>query len=93
VTSVTEGDFLKQGNAQTGFTSRVDPNGQILITGTRAGNSGATASGAIATVNLKIIGSNSAEARLQLLTISPVVLGGKGINAPLPLPHVIRIAQ
>lgn len=93
VTSITEGDFLKQGNAQTGFTSRVDPNGQILMTGTRAGNSGATASGAIATVNFKIIASSSSEARLQLLTISPVVLGGKGINAPLPLPHVIRISQ
>lgn len=92
VTSINEGDFLKQGNAQTGFTSRVDPNGQILITGTRAGNSGATASGVIATVNFKITASSGAESRLQLLTIAPVVLGGKNINAPLPLPHVIRIS-
>ena len=93
VISITEGDFLKQGDAQTSFTSRIDPSGQVLITGTRAGNSGATTSGAIATVNFKIIASNNSENRVQLLTISPVVLGGKGISAPLPLPHVIRISQ
>jgi general secretion pathway protein D len=91
VTSVTEGDFLKQGGAQTSFTSRVDPNGQILMTGTRAGDAGATAAGAVATVNFKVVAAPEPETRLQLLTISPIVLGGRGITAPLPLPHVIAL--
>ena len=92
VVSVTEGDFLKQNGAQTSFTSRVDPNGQILMTGTRAGDSGATTLGSIATVNFRVVAAPSPETRLQLLTISPIVLGGRGITSPLPLPHVITLA-
>jgi general secretion pathway protein D len=92
VVSVTEGDFLKQNGAQTSFTSRVDPNGQILMTGTRAGDSGATALGSIATANFRVVAATSPETRLQLLTISPIVLGGRGIASPLPLPHVITLS-
>ncbi len=92
VTSVVEGEFLKQNGAQTGFTSRVDPSGQILITGTRAGATGATALGAIATVNFRVVAAPEPETRLQLLTISPIVLGGRGITAPLPLPHTITLS-
>jgi general secretion pathway protein D len=92
VISVKEGEFLRQGNAQTSFNSRVDANGQILMTATRSGDSGASGSGAIATVNFKLIAANNPETRLQLITISPLVLGGRSITAPLPLPHVISIA-
>ena len=92
VISVKEGEFLKQGNAQTSFNSRVDTNGQILMTATRTGDSGASGSGAIATINFKLIAANNPETRLQLITISPLVLGGRSITAPLPLPHVISIA-
>ena len=91
VTSVVEGSFLKQGGAQTSFTSRIDPSGQILMTGTRAGDSGATSLSSVATINLRAIAAPTSESRLQLLTISPVVLGGRGISAPLPAPHVITI--
>ena len=92
VVSVLEGEFLKQGGAQTSFTSRVDPNGQILMTGTRAGDSGATALGSVATINLRVVAAPTPETRLQLLTISPIVLGGRGISAPLPLPHTISVS-
>ena len=91
VSSVAEGDFLKQGGAQTSFTSRVDATGQVLMTGTRAGDTGATASGAVATLNFRVVGASNPETRLQLLTISPIVLGGRSITAPLPLPHTIRL--
>lgn len=93
VTSVVEGDFLKQGGAPTSFTSRVDPNGQILMTGTRAGDSGATAPGAVATVNFKVVAASEPETRVQLLTISPIVLGGRGITAQLPLPHTLSLSN
>lgn len=92
ITSVLEGEFLKQGGAQTSFASRVDPSGQILITGTRSGETGATSPGVFATINLKAIAASTTGSRLQLLTISPVVLGGKGINAPLPAPHFVTIS-
>lgn len=92
VTSITEGDFLKQNGAQTSFTSRVDPNGQILMTGTRAGDSGATVLGSIATINFRVIAATAPEAKIQLLTISPIALGGRGVSASLPQPHLISIA-
>jgi general secretion pathway protein D len=92
VTSVTEGEFLKQNGGQTSFTSRVDPNGQILMTGTRAGDSGATVLGSIATVNFRVVAATSPETQIQLLTISPIALGGRGVNTALPAPHVISIA-
>jgi general secretion pathway protein D len=92
VVSITEGDFLKQNGAQTSFTSRVDPNGQILMTGTRAGESGATTLGNIATLNLRVTSAATPEARLQVLTVAPIALGGRGVTAPLPLPHVITIS-
>ena len=92
VTSVTEGDFLKQNGGQTSFTSRVDPNGQILMTGTRAGDSGATVLGSIATVNFRVVAATSPETQVQLLTISPIALGGRGVNTALPAPHVISIS-
>ena len=62
------------------------------MTGTRAGDSGATTLGSIATVNFRVVAAPSPETRLQLLTISPIVLGGRGITSPLPLPHVITLA-
>lgn len=91
VISVTEGDFLKQNGGQTSFTSRVDPNGQILMTGTRAGDSGATVLGSVATVNFRVVAATTPETQIQLLTISPIALGGRGVNTALPAPHVTTI--
>lgn len=90
VTSVLEGDFLKQGGAPTSFTSRVDPNGHILMTATRSGESGATQLNSIATINFRAIATNP-EARVQLLTIAPIGVNGTAINAPLPLPKTLAI--
>lgn len=87
---VTEGEFLKQGGAQTRFTSRIDPKGQILITGTRLAGSGATASDVVATINFRATAPMDA-ARVQLLTIAPADQKGRAILVPLPVPHTVQI--
>lgn len=92
VVSVTEGDFLKQGGAQTNFSSRVDPSGQIVLTVTRSGDSGASGSGVVATVNLRATAAAATDARVQLLTVAPVAQGGKAVSATLPAPLVIGVA-
>jgi general secretion pathway protein D len=91
VASVVEGDFLRQGGASTSFTSQVDPSGQIILTGTRSGDTGATAVGTVATINLRVAAAVSSETAVRLLTIAPIGLGGRSIAAPLPPPHNIRI--
>lgn len=90
VLSVTEGDFLKQGGAQTKFTSRVDPNGQILMTGTRTGNGGATALGTIATVTFRALAPADAS-NIELVAISPIGAGGSAVSVSPPSPHVVQI--
>jgi general secretion pathway protein D len=50
VADVSEGGFLRQGGAQTSFSFRVDPAGQVLMTATRSGSGGASAADAIATI-------------------------------------------
>lgn len=90
VTGVVEGDFLKQGGAQTSFSSRVDPNGQILLTSTRSGDNGATTVGTVATISFRPIAASEA-ARVQILTAAPTGLAGRPVPASRPAPHVLRI--
>ena len=92
VVGVTEGDFLKRDGAQTSFTSRVDPNGQVVVTGTRTGDNGATASGALATINFRAIAAATAS-QIQLLTIAPTGPGGRSVAATSPQPYTIQVQQ
>jgi general secretion pathway protein D len=90
VISVAEGNFLKQGGAQTKFTSRVDENGQILMTGTRSGNGGATSLGTIATITFRALAPVDASS-IELVTISPIGVGGSAVSVPTPTPHVVQV--
>lgn len=90
VVGVTEGDFLKQGGAQTSFSSRVDPSGQILVTGSRSGAGGATVPGTVANINFRALVPADA-ARIQLLTVTPVGLAGRSVSVPLPAPHTVQV--
>lgn len=93
VVSVQEGDFLRQGGASSSFASRVDPSGQVLFTGTRAGESGATAIGVFATLTMRAVSPTTADTRLNLLTASPIGLGGSTVPAQSPQPHLLRVAN
>ncbi|GAB7545372.1 secretin N-terminal domain-containing protein [Cupriavidus sp. 8B] len=87
---VVEGGFLRQGGAPTSFTSKVDTAGQLLITGTRTDNSGASGSGNFASINFRALAPANASA-IQLLTAAPVGLKGSAIPAQAPAPHVVQV--
>jgi general secretion pathway protein D len=92
-TSVAEGDFLRQGGVQSTFSSRVDPGGQILITGARPGESGATAAGVLATINFRAVATSPADARVQVLTVAPVAAGGRAALVAPPAPLSVRVSN
>lgn len=93
VVSVQEGEFLRQGGASASFASRVDPAGQVLVTGTRSGDSGATTIGVFATIQMRAIAAVTPETRVQVLTVAPVGLGGRSVPAQPAQPHVIRLSN
>lgn len=92
VVSVQEGGFLRQGGASTNFASRVDPAGQVLMTGTRAGDTGATDVSIFATLNLRAVAPSS-ETALQLTTAAPVGLGGRTVDMQPAQPLLLRIGN
>jgi general secretion pathway protein D len=90
VVGVTEGEFLKQGGAQTSFTSRIDPSGQVQITASRPADSGATTLGSVAILSFRALTAVNAS-NIQLLTIAPVGIAGVTISASLPPPQTIQV--
>jgi general secretion pathway protein D len=93
VVSVQEGGFLRQGGAAANFASRVDPAGQVLVTGTRAGDTGATNIGVFATLNLRAVAPSASETRLQLLTAAPIGLGGRTVVTQPAAAHSLRVSN
>jgi len=92
VIAVTEGSLLKSGGANTSFTSRVDPAGQIFLTATRAKESGFTGSGVLAVMRLRANSAASPSAKLELLNAASVGLDGRAITSKLPAAHNVRLS-
>lgn len=90
VVGISEGVFLKQGGAQTSFTSRVDPNGQIQLTASRASGGSATSLGDVATLSFRALTPADAT-RIQVLTIAPLGVSGHPVTAPLPAPFTVQV--
>jgi len=87
---VVEGGFLRQGGAATTFTSKVDTAGQVLITGTRSDNSGATGKANFASINFRALAPANASA-IQVLAAAPVGVRGAAVPARAPAPHVVQV--
>ncbi len=92
VMAVTGGELLKSGAAPTSFTSRVDPAGQIVLTATRSGDSGATGSGTLATVRFRASSAAQRDTAVVLLNAAPTEQGGRPVAISLPEPHALRVA-
>jgi hypothetical protein len=91
VLSVTEGELLKSGAASTGFTSRVDPAGQIILSASSSGEAGATGAGTLATVRFRTTSAAHRETTIVLLNAVPAGPGGRPVSASLPAPHTLRV--
>ncbi|MNS03126.1 Type IV pilus biogenesis and competence protein PilQ precursor [compost metagenome] len=90
VASVVEGNFLKQGNGQTSFASRVSSDGQILITGTRSGSGGAASLGSVATITFRAL-TTAPVSSIQLVTAAATGLDGRSVEIKPPAPYTLRV--
>lgn len=90
LTSITEGNFLKQGGAQSSFTSRVDPNGQIIITNTRLSDGGGTTPGTIASINFMAIAPAN-NALIQVVSAVATGANKQSIAPRLPAAFSLQI--
>jgi general secretion pathway protein D len=93
VVSVQEGEFLRQGGASASFANRIDPAGQVLVTGTRSGETGATNIAVLATLNLRAVAATTGQTRVQVTTASPVGIGGRAVTTQSPEPHMLRVSN
>lgn len=93
VSSVMEGEFLRSGGGKTNFANRIDPNGQILLTATRSGATGANGSGALATIGFQATGAVGADTRVQVLNAAAIALGGSAATVAPSAPLTIRISS
>jgi general secretion pathway protein D len=90
VTNIDEGDFLKRGGAKSSFASRVNQDGQILMTGTRSGGGGATGVGNIASITFKAI-SPSNTSNIELVTAAVTGVAGAAVELKKPDPLSIQV--
>lgn len=93
VVSVQEGDFFKQGKAQTTFSQRVDPlQGKAFVALVRQGvngnDTGINGAGSVVSVTLKALKASSS-AKLQLLSATPEP--APALPVALPVEHTVRI--
>jgi general secretion pathway protein D len=87
--TVSEGDFLKQNNAQTQFSQRVDQAaGRIFVGMGRTGGEGAKGSGQLLSVIFQPL-QPSPQAQVQLLALSAG--GDAAKQSPLTLPVVYTL--
>ena len=84
VVSVEEGEYFRQNNGQTHFTSNVDVEGGRIYAGvTRVGVEAATGEGSLAVITFKALPSTNSKAEVKLLGATPVGNGGK-----MPVPEM-----
>lgn len=93
VVSVQEGDFFKQGKAQTTFSQRVDPlQGKAFVALVRqsasSSDTGINGAGSLVSVTFKALTATSA-AKLQLLSVTPEPAPSSQVA--LPIEHAVRI--
>lgn len=93
VVQINEGEFFKQNDGATSFTSNIDTaTGKFFATVLRTNNDGAAGNEVVAFVNLRALAAKPL-AQVSLLAASPVVHGQGAPAMALPAPYQIRVVQ
>jgi len=88
---VTEGNFLRQNNAQTTFSKAIDQaGGQILVDIAGTGPDGASGSGSAVTLSFEAIAEHP-RTQITVGRAAPSAPGGGDLAATVPVPHAIAV--
>ncbi|MCM2320783.1 MAG: cohesin domain-containing protein [Pseudomonas sp.] len=92
ISEVSEGDFLRQGNASTTFAPRLDEqNGRLYVALSRADSSGASGEGGLLRLRVKALAPREEAVPIRLLTFSAVGQGNRLVSAPLPAAKLLAV--
>lgn len=92
VVEITEGNFFKQDDGTSSFSSNIDAKGgKFFVSASRTSANGAQGEGVAAVVTLRALAA-IAKSDIELLAVSPITDGGKTPSAPLPPPYSVIVA-
>ncbi|SKC95811.1 Type II secretory pathway, component HofQ [Burkholderia sp. CF099] len=89
-TGVTEGDFLKQGGAQTSFSNRVAQGGQVILADSSPGGTGGSAQATFAVLSFKAL-APAAQTSIQVQPGSVLGAGGQAVTMPPPSAYSLSV--
>ncbi|WP_236674297.1 secretin N-terminal domain-containing protein [Paraburkholderia hospita] len=89
-TGVTEGDFLKQGGAQTSFSNRVAQGGQLILADSSPGGTGGSAQATFAVLSFKAL-APAAQTSIQVQPGSVLGAGGQAVTMPPPSAYSLSV--
>ena len=92
VVGVNEGTYLKQSASPTTFSSRVNPNGQVVISDSTSNSSGITNTAVIASVTFRAL-SVAGPTTIQLISATPTGPANTPIPVAIPTSLVLQVSQ
>lgn len=93
VADVVEGNFLKQGNAQTNFNKSINQdNGQITIGLSDTSANGVSGAGSVVTLLFEVTGA-APQSQLTVSQVVPGGVGGQELAYTVPAPYSIAVSE
>jgi general secretion pathway protein D len=92
---IAEGDFMKQGGANTAMNHRLDAErGTVNVRFARGGSGvgGATGEGSLASLTFRVK-EGAQTARVQTLAVSPIGTGNQPLSLAAPAPHQVAVSR
>jgi general secretion pathway protein D len=90
-TGASEGDFLKQGGGSTSFSSRLGQAGQLILSDSSSGGTGASEQGTFAVLTFRALAAAS-QASIQAQPGSVVGVGGLPVTMTAPSAYTFGVA-